>query len=196
MKLLSYTGTRPGIAGIGNRLVRWRLGSPYSHSEVMLEPSDIEAARYVPDGILTPDSDGAVWCMSSSATDLMPTWNNKRKRRAGAKGGVRFKRIVVNPDNWEIQDYPFNAESVARWFYTYEGSPYDWRHIYSFLGTIPNAIFPQDQSKYTCSEACAAAASFIHAEVFNPHNLNIVTTRINGVIRDTDYADYKVVMPA
>lgn len=181
MKLLSYTGTRPGIAGIGNRLVRWRLSSPYSHSEVMFEPGD--GVEYLmPDGSLEPDADGAYWCASASATDVMPNWGDKRCVRAGAKGGIRFKRIVIKPENWTVCPYQFDAAQVASWFYVHEGDLYDWRHILSYLGMMANVITHQDEYRFTCAEACAAAAGFNKAEVFDPHNLPIVVGRMNEIL--------------
>lgn len=35
MRLASYTGTRPGFAGLFNRLCRWWLHGRYSHSELV-----------------------------------------------------------------------------------------------------------------------------------------------------------------
>lgn len=35
MKLASYTGTRPGFAGLFNRAVRWWLSGQYSHTELV-----------------------------------------------------------------------------------------------------------------------------------------------------------------
>lgn len=182
MKLLSYTGTRPGFAGLGNRLVRIRLNSPYSHTEVMFEPGD-DCDEYMPDGTTEPDATGALWCASASATDRMPNWNELRNHRAGKTGGVRFKRIVVNPANWAVQPFPFVARDVAYWFGCVEGLAYDWRHILSFLGVVPNLIFGQGDDQYTCAEACAAGGSFKHAEIFDPHNLHLVIERINEVLR-------------
>lgn len=48
MKLAFYKGTRPGLSGWMNRLIRWWTGSPYSHVELVF-------------------SDG--WCGSSSFED-------------------------------------------------------------------------------------------------------------------------------
>ena len=183
MKLLSYTGTRPGISGVGNRLVRLRLSSRYSHSEVMFEPGD-GCEQYMPDGSLEPDANGAYWCASSSASDRMPDWGGVRNRRAGKMGGVRFKRVVVKPDNWNVKNYPFSPDEVASFFVRMEGLPYDWRHILSFLGVIPNLVIGQDQWEYTCAEICAAAAGFIHAEIFDPHNLAVVVGRLNALLEE------------
>ena len=35
MRLASYTGTRSGLSGLFNRLVRWWLHGPYSHTELV-----------------------------------------------------------------------------------------------------------------------------------------------------------------
>lgn len=35
MRLASYTGTRPGLAGLFNRAVRWWLHGKYSHTELV-----------------------------------------------------------------------------------------------------------------------------------------------------------------
>lgn len=48
MKIAFYTGTRPGLAGIYNRMVRWWESGPCSHVELVF-------------------SDG--WCASSSLSD-------------------------------------------------------------------------------------------------------------------------------
>ncbi len=40
MLLASYTGTRPGLQGLANRAIRFRLGGPYSHTELVFEPGD------------------------------------------------------------------------------------------------------------------------------------------------------------
>jgi hypothetical protein len=35
MKLALYKGTRPGVPGLFNRLIRWWTNSPYSHCEIV-----------------------------------------------------------------------------------------------------------------------------------------------------------------
>ncbi len=58
MLLASYTSTRPGIQGIANRLIRWRLDGLTSHSEIVFTPFD-GVDDLMPDGSAAPDADGA-----------------------------------------------------------------------------------------------------------------------------------------
>jgi hypothetical protein len=44
MKLAFYKGTRSGLPGLANRLVRWWTGGPYSHVELVLEHEPHELA--------------------------------------------------------------------------------------------------------------------------------------------------------
>lgn len=130
-----YKSTRPGLAGLYNRLVRWWERGPYSHCELIF-------------------SDGLA--ASSSYMD----------------GGVRFKRIVFNPDNWDFIELPENFdESAARaWFVEHEGEPYDLRGNLSFaLDFIPN-----DPSKSFCSKALGAALGIIESWRLGPNGLAAV----------------------
>lgn len=68
MKLASYKATRPGLQGVANRLIRWRLRGPYSHNELVFEPGDGVAAL-MPDGTCAADARGALWCASSVAAE-------------------------------------------------------------------------------------------------------------------------------
>ena len=80
MKLASYTGTRPGVIGLGNILIRWRLKGDYSHNEVVFEPGD-GVDHLMPDGTCASDADGALWCVSSTGLDRIPTWSRARPGR-------------------------------------------------------------------------------------------------------------------
>lgn len=182
MKLLSYTSTRSGFKGLGSLLVRWRLRSEYSHTEMMFEPGD-GVEHLVPDGSLEPDADGAYWCASSTATDPMPSYS---PRRAGRSGGVRFKRIVPETSKWVIQDLSekYDPVATAQWFKIHEGECYDWKHILSFIGTIVNLLLQQSTTKWTCTEACGAALGFHTAEIFDPRNLPVVVDRINELLTE------------
>lgn len=40
MQLALYKGTRPGLAGLFNRVVRWWTNGPYSHCEIVLQALD------------------------------------------------------------------------------------------------------------------------------------------------------------
>lgn len=181
MKLLLYKGTRPGIAGIGNWLVRLRTKSKYSHCELLFEESDgVYVASKMPDLSLAPDEKGAVWCYSATASDRMPKWSEERKRRAGKIGGTRFKRITVNPDHWDVVDVPYaNMEKVINFCVEQEGKAYDWRHIYSFfsvvlVGVIINFFINQGADHWTCAEVCGAGLNFYLPEIFDPKTLGAV----------------------
>lgn len=178
MKLLSYIGTRPGIAAIGSYLIRRGVKSVYSHTEVLFEPGD-GCAHLMPDGSLEPDETGALWCASSTAGDTIPKWSPKR---AGGLGGVRFKRIVLKPENWVIQELPtslFDPTYAAKWFVLNQGLAYDYRHILSFVSIPLNMIIGQGIDCYTCTESCAASLGYSEPERFHPGNLPIVISRIN-----------------
>lgn len=97
MLLATYTGIRPGIQGIGNKAIRWRLGTKYTHSEVLFEPQD-NVAHLMPDGNIEPDEFGNYWCASSVFGEKLPKYS---LRRAGKTGGVRFKRINPFNPNWQ-----------------------------------------------------------------------------------------------
>lgn len=176
MKSLSYNSIRPGIQALGSYSVRIGTKSKFSHTEIMFEPGD-DVEHLVPDGNLEP-IDGAYWCASASAADIIPVWS---KRRAGRTGGVRFKRINPNTGHWLIQDLPseeFSSILAATWFKEHEGLAYDWQHIFSFIGVAANWVFTQGVDKYTCTEACAAALLFKEPERFHPGNFPPVIDRV------------------
>lgn len=188
MKVALYKGTRPGYAGIGNVLVRLRTKSPYSHSEIIFEPSDgPEVAALMPDGNLEPDADGAVWCYSATATDKMPDWGPDRNYRAGRTGGTRFKRIKLDEKNWDIKEAPFaDPVAAAKKARREEGKAYDWRHIFSFfnivlIGVVINFFMNQGENHWTCAEVCGALLQFEKPEIFDPKTLGIVMAIALGV---------------
>lgn len=148
MKLASYIGTRSGIFGLGNILIRLRLGGNESHSEIVFEPGDgPEVAALMPDGSLEPDANGALWCCSSIGLERIPEWS---KRRAGHLGGVRFKRIVLG-GNWTLDDTRANPLRAAKWAAENEGELYDWQALARFVFWV----LPQKLSRGMCSEVCA-----------------------------------------
>lgn len=149
MKLLSFHGTRSGIFGLGNVLIRARLRGQYSHNEVMFEPCDgPEVAALMPDGSLEPDANGALWCCSSVGLERLPSHS---RRRAGKVGGVRFKRIVPDRQRWTAEETDRDPLQAARWAREHEGSLYDWQYIVGFLAWF----IPQKETRTACCEACA-----------------------------------------
>ena len=158
MKLASYHGTRAGLMGLGNVLIRMRLRGIYSHSEVVFEPGD-GVDHLMPDGTCALDADGVLWCVSSTGLEHIPAWS---ARRFGKRGGVRFKRIVLG-DKWTLD--PVSApEQAARWAVENEGRLYDWQLI---LGFLVWAV-PHERSRVMCSEACAEMLGLGDAWRFDP----------------------------
>ena len=74
--------------------------------------------------------DGALWCASSVAAEALPAHS---PRRAGKAGGVRFKRIALNPDHWDTRQVACNPSLAAQWFKAHEGELYDWQLILGFV---------------------------------------------------------------
>ena len=148
MLLAAYKSTRPGIQGIANRLIRWRLRGQYSHVEVVIEPGDVPG-HLMPDGSTRPNENGALWSVSSVAAERLPEWS---RRRAGRIGGVRFKRIAFDPARWDtvrVRDAdPIDAVILAK---RLEGMCYDWRGVSSFALWL----IPEDPDKVSCAELCA-----------------------------------------
>lgn len=165
MLLASYKSTRPGLQGIANRIIRLRLRSPYSHNEIVFEPND-GVGHLMPDGRAEADHDGALWCASSVAAEALPDFS---PRRAGKAGGVRFKRIALNPEHWDWVRVDLDPVAAAQWFRAHEGELYDWQLILGFVSWL----IPQKSQRWTCSESVAAALGLPEDEAwrFDPCNL-------------------------
>ena len=151
MKAAFFLGTRsPWYVGLGNRLVRLRLGSQISHCELVFEPGD-GVDDLMPDGTCARTGDG-LWCASSAAAEPIPPWS---PRRAGSKGGVRFKRIhAEDPSQWLLVDVPWaDARAAAIWFKDHQGALYDWQGIFGFVAWP----IPGRAQRWACHEAVAAA---------------------------------------
>lgn len=171
MKLASYHGTRPGILGLGNILIRLRLRGPYSHSEIVFEPGDGVDAL-MPDGTCAPDADGALWCVSSNGLEHIPAWS---PRRHGKRGGVRFKRIVLG-DKWHLRAVQQHPSVAAAWAVANQGRLYDWQLVLGFLAWV----LPQKNSRVMCSEACAEMLGYSDAWRFDPCVLDSVVRAADG----------------
>lgn len=163
MKLASYKSTRPGLQGIANRLIRFRLRGVYSHNEVVFEPGD-GVDHLMPDGSCE-EVDGTLWCASSVAAERLPSWS---RRRAGQVGGVRFKRIAFDLAKWDLVDCPADAVVAAARAHVHEGERYDWRLI---LGYVSWLILGHS-SRWTCSEFCALLAGIGSGWRFDPCTLH------------------------
>lgn len=164
MKLAAYTGTRPGIMGLGNILIRWRLRGPYSHCEVVFEPGD-GVDHLMPDGTCQPDAEGRLWGYSSVGFERLPDWS---PRRAGRLGGTRFKRIDFGDvRKWELHAVRTQPLAAARLARERQGIRYDW----AYIGSFASWLIRQAKSRTACSEECAVVAGFPEPHRFDPCSL-------------------------
>lgn len=160
MLLASYTGTRPGLQGLANRIIRLRLRGRYSHTELVFQPGD-GVDHLMPDGTTEPDSSGALWCVSSVAAERLP---GHSPRRAGRMGGVRFKRIRLDPAHWHTVKVDRSPVLAAAHALTLQGDLYDWQLIAKFIAWF----LPQKASRFTCSELVAACLAHPEPHRFDP----------------------------
>lgn len=172
MLLASYKSTRPGVQGIANRLIRWRLRGPYSHSEIVFEPDD-GVDGLMPDGSCAPDANEALWCASSVAAERLPTWS---ARRAGCMGGVRFKRIRLDPDKWDTVPLHASPLRAAVRAGLIEGELYDWQGVAGFLAWV----IPGSDLRWTCHEAAGLLMG-----IDQPHRLDPCSLHRVAVWADT-----------
>ena len=165
MLLASYKSTRPGIQGIANRIIRWRLRGPYSHSEIVFEPTDL-VDDLMPDG-RADAVDGALWCVSSVAAERLPPWS---QTRAGRYGGVRFKRIALSPDRWDFVRLRGDARMAAVRARMYEGAMYDWQQVAGYASWL----IPDKSSRWSCAELCAQMLGMAEPWRMDPCSLHRV----------------------
>ena len=160
MLLASYKSTRPGLQGIANRVIRWRLRGPYSHSEIVFEPTDL-VDDLMPDGSAAPGPDGSLWCVSSVAAERLPAWS---QIRAGRMGGVRFKRIKLDPARWDFVRVKRDPRLAAVRARLVEGDPYDWPGILGFVWWAVRAL----AGWWSCAELCAHLLGIDEPERLDP----------------------------
>jgi hypothetical protein len=165
MLLASYKSTRPGLQGVANRIIRFRLKGPYSHSEIVFEPTDL-VDDLMPDG-RTDAIDGALWCVSSVAAERLPPWS---QRRAGAMGGVRFKRIKLDPSRWDFVRLRCDARQAAVRARTHEGGMYDWQQVAGYASWL----IPHRDDRWSCAELCAQLIGMAEPWRMDPCSLHRV----------------------
>ncbi len=175
MKVISYISTQKGIAGLGNILIKIRLNSKISHNEIMFEPGD-GVDHLMPDGTTLPDENGAYWCASSSAAEKMPIWSTKR---AGKTGGVRFKRIKIDPSKWIIRDTRRDPIKAANTFIVCQGQKYDWRLIFNFIAWFLLIVLKDKENRKVCSEICSEALGYNEAWRIDPPTLDNIVANEN-----------------
>lgn len=175
MLLASYKSTQSGYKGLGNIIIRWRLKSQYSHSEIVFEPED-NVQDYIPP-MLEEQAEHAgtnLYMGSSTGTDRLPQWSHYR---AGKLGGVRLKYHVYDPTKWEYTKLPpevFSARDAMITFIKETGKCYDWKLIGSFVSWVWWLVAGTGQNKFMCSEICAKALKIPDFEEISPKNLDMV----------------------
>jgi hypothetical protein len=163
VKLAFYTATRPGVQGLFNRLIRWRFQGQVSHCEIVFEPAD-RVDEAMPDGSTAPDGSGALWCVSAVAWERLPAWS---KYRPNKRGGVRFKRVALDPAKWVVLDANWACPSEAAfWATKHEGEPYSWRLIARFIAWLVELA--TDGKQWVCSQACAVMLEYAEPWRFDP----------------------------
>lgn len=135
MRAAFYKGTRPGVAGFYNRLVRWWTRSPYSHVELIVSSGRSWSASFEDSGVRSKpiDFDPSHWDFVELPAELEASAEAWFKAHRGGKydilGNVRF---VIGP----IRDGKkrwFCSEAVAAAL----GLPNPWRYD---PGTLASAL--------------------------------------------------------
>jgi hypothetical protein len=86
-------------------------------------------------------------------------------------GGVRFKQIAFDPDNWDFIELPVSLERAARdWFGSHVGEPYDvWGNVRFLIPPLRDSA-----NAWFCSEAFAASLGMPEPWRYDPGTLSRV----------------------
>ena len=126
--------------------------------------------------VLQEFPDGTCLCASSSARD----------------GGVRFKRIQLNPNHWVLVDIYGDKDYAERWMSDRLGRGYDW------LGLARTKLrwTPDSQTRYFCTEAVAEMLGLEDAASYGPRLLfKVATTKLNKPWVERNLSDIDVSDP-
>ena len=135
LRVALYKGTRPGVPGIYNRLVRWWTSSDYSHVELILPTGRAWSASFADGGVRSKliDFNPAHWDFVDLPAELEGRAVEWFKAHRGAKydvlGNVRF---VLGPIRQGKKRW-FCSEAVAAAL----GLPNPWRYD---PGTLASAL--------------------------------------------------------
>lgn len=99
----------------------------------------------------------------------MPLWSTKRANKIG---GVRFKRIVIDPNKWIIRDTKRSAVEAAKVFVLCQGQKYDWKLIFNFIAWFILVFTKDRENRKVCSEICAKALGFEESWRIDPPTLD------------------------
>ena len=126
MKAAFYRGTRPGLAGIYSRVVRWWTKSPYSHVELVLSSGRAWSSSFEDGGVRSKliDFDPARWDL----VDLPPALEHAAVAWFEAHRGAGYDLVgnlqfVISPVPHSRRRW-FCSEAVAAAL----GIPDPWRY--------------------------------------------------------------------
>ncbi len=88
-------------------------------------------------------------------------------------GGVRVKKMDLDPDRWDVIDVPGDVTAAQQWFSDHHGDDYDVLGLFGFLWRP----WRDDKDRWFCSEALAAALGFADAWRFCPNTLHAALSR-------------------
>lgn len=136
MRIAFYTGTRPGLAGIYNRLVRWWTRSPYSHAEIIFSDGVAASSSFADGGVRFKriEFDPARWDFVDIAGDEVKVrrWYVEHEGfDYDVLGNVGFVLGFVPDDKGEFSC----AESIA----TALGYREPWRYSPAILHSVASS---------------------------------------------------------
>lgn len=80
-------------------------------------------------------------------------------------GGVRTKRVALNPSHWLIVNVPqWDVERSIRWFESHDNAPYDWRGAAATV--LPGS---GRANEWFCNEAVGASIGLRSPDTLGPH---------------------------
>lgn len=126
MKATFYRGTRPGVPGVYNRLVRWWTRSDFSHAELIFSDGMAASASYMDGGVRVKriDFDPAHWDFVELPAHLEPAARAWFVEHAGQPydllGNLHFLLGPIADDRGKW----FCSESIAAAL----GMPDPWRY--------------------------------------------------------------------
>lgn len=105
----------------------------------------------------TEPGSGIYHCFSSSFLD----------------GGVRLKRMPLDPEHWDLVDVEGDWDAAADWFAEHLGAGYD---VIGLAGLVLRRV-PDARGRFFCSEAVAASLGYPESWRLDPNTLHAVVTR-------------------
>lgn len=92
---------------------------------------------------------------------------------SGRDCGVRAKRILLKPESWDLIELRIDPDKPAQFIRDRIGAPYDYKGI---LLSQVLALGRHDESRWFCSEICAAALDLPNPQRVSPQFLFDVVT--------------------